>query len=152
VQNADQESAELVHHIVQAKIPIVLMFTFTEEDALPGELRSLLHGATRVQLNPFTEAQTAEYVAETLHRDKDYILPLVAVVQEKSHGNLFYIREILDTCTHDWVRSGGLLVWRLKLSVEHGLARHLLRIMSFYNRTVLIKCRVCSKQFCSLCT
>ncbi|KAH8727929.1 hypothetical protein GQ44DRAFT_769990 [Phaeosphaeriaceae sp. PMI808] len=98
VQNADPESAELVHHIVQAKIPLVLMFTYADEETLPRELRSLLRNATRIQLRPFTEAQTADYVAETLHRDLQYILPLVAVVQEKSRGNLFYIREILDTC------------------------------------------------------
>jgi GAF domain-containing protein len=98
VQNADPESAELIHHIVQAKIPIILIFTYIDEETLPRELRPLLHSGTKVQLLPFTEAQTADYVAETLHRDHQYILPLVAVVQEKSHGNLFYIREILDTC------------------------------------------------------
>ncbi|KAF2876568.1 putative histidine kinase HHK1p [Massariosphaeria phaeospora] len=98
VQNADAESAELIHHIIQAKIPIVLIFTYQEENSLPKELRALLAGATRLELLPFTEAQTAEYVAETLHRDQEYILPLVAVVQEKSAGNLFYLRSILDTC------------------------------------------------------
>lgn len=98
VQNADPESAELIHHIVQAKIPIVLMFTYIDEGTLHKELRPLLRNATKIQLLPFTEAQTADYVAETLHRDHQYILPLVAVIQEKSHGNLFYIREILDTC------------------------------------------------------
>jgi predicted ATPase len=97
VQNADAESAELIHHIVQAKIPIVLIFTYSDEETLPQELGSLLRGATKVQLLPFDESQTAEYVAETLHRDQQYILPLVAVIQEKSRGNLFYIREILDT-------------------------------------------------------
>lgn len=98
VQNSDPESAELIHHIVQAKIPLVLMFTYIDEDTLPQELRPLLRSATKVQLKPFNEAQTADYVAETLHRDHEYILPLVAVIQEKSRGNLFYIREILDTC------------------------------------------------------
>ncbi|OAL01373.1 hypothetical protein IQ06DRAFT_335685 [Phaeosphaeriaceae sp. SRC1lsM3a] len=98
VQNADPESAELIQHIVQAKIPLILTFTYIDEETLPRELRPLLHGATRIQLLPFTEEQTAQYVAETLHRDQQYILPLVAVVQEKSRGNLFYIREILDTC------------------------------------------------------
>ncbi|EMD66665.1 hypothetical protein COCSADRAFT_84482 [Bipolaris sorokiniana ND90Pr] len=98
VQNADSESAELIHHIVQAKIPLVLMFTYTDEETLPRELIPVLRNATKVQLLPFTEVQTAEYVAETLHRDHQYILPLVAVIQEKSRGNLFYIREILDTC------------------------------------------------------
>lgn len=98
VQNSDPESAELIHHVVQAKIPLILIFTYQEEESLPRELRSLLPAATRIQLLPFSEAQTAEYVAETLHRDKEYILPLVAVIQEKSRGNIFYIREILDTC------------------------------------------------------
>lgn len=37
-------------------------------------------------------------MAETLHRDHQYILPLVAVIQEKSLGSVFYIREILDEC------------------------------------------------------
>ncbi|KAF2853952.1 two-component sensor protein histidine protein kinase-like protein [Plenodomus tracheiphilus IPT5] len=98
VQNADPESAELIHHIVRAKIPLILMFTYVDEETLPRELGLLLHNATKVQLLPFTEAQTADYVAETLHRDHQYILPLVAVVQEKSRGNPFFVREILDEC------------------------------------------------------
>ncbi|KAF3045247.1 hypothetical protein E8E12_011023 [Didymella heteroderae] len=98
IQNADSESAELIHHIIQAKIPLVLILTYTDEEGVPRELRPSMQSATKVQLFPFTEAQTADYVAETLHRDHQYILPLVAVIQEKSRGNLFYIREILDTC------------------------------------------------------
>ncbi|KAF2123396.1 two-component sensor protein histidine protein kinase-like protein [Dothidotthia symphoricarpi CBS 119687] len=98
VQNADSESAELIQHIVQAKIPLVIIFTYNNEDSLPRELRSLLHEASKIQLSPFTEAQTTEYVSETLHRDQQYILPLVAVIQEKSRGNPFYISQILDTC------------------------------------------------------
>ena len=98
VQNADSESAELIHHIVSAKIPLILIITFQEEEKLSRELRALLPIATKIQLSPFTETQTAQYVAETLHRDQEYILPLVAVIQEKSRGNVFYIREILDTC------------------------------------------------------
>jgi signal transduction histidine kinase/predicted ATPase len=98
VQYADPESAELIQRVVSAKIPLILLFTYQEEENLSRELRTLLPVATRVQLAPFTEAQTAEFVAETLHRDLDYILPLVAVIQEKSRGNIFYIREILDTC------------------------------------------------------
>lgn len=98
VQNADPESAELIHHIAQARIPLVLILTYQDEELAPKELRTLLPAATRIQLFPFTEADTAEYVSETLHRDTEYILPLVAVIQEKSRGNIFYIREILDTC------------------------------------------------------
>jgi predicted ATPase len=97
VQNADPESAELINSIVKSKIPLVLMITYTDEEALHRVLRPVIHGATKVQLLPFSEAQTAEYIAETIHRDQQYTLPLVAVVQEKSRGNLFYIREILDS-------------------------------------------------------
>ncbi|KAF1979878.1 putative histidine kinase HHK1p [Bimuria novae-zelandiae CBS 107.79] len=98
VQNADAESAELIHHIAQAKIPLILILTYQNEESVRKELRTLLSTATKIQLYPFTEANTAEYVSETLHRDTDYILPLVAVIQEKSRGNVFFIREILDTC------------------------------------------------------
>ncbi|KAH9869591.1 hypothetical protein IAQ61_006799 [Plenodomus lingam] len=98
VQNADPESAELIQHIVRAKIPLILILTHVDEETLPRELSPLLRSATRIQLLPFTEAQTADYVAETLHRDHQYILPLVAVVQEKSRGNPFFVREILDEC------------------------------------------------------
>ncbi|KAF2640308.1 hypothetical protein P280DRAFT_428266 [Massarina eburnea CBS 473.64] len=98
VQNSDSESAELISHIAKAKIPLILIFTYQDEQALPRDIRNLLPLATKIELLPFTEEQTTEYVAETMHRDKEYILPLVAVVQEKSRGNLFYIREILDTC------------------------------------------------------
>ncbi|CAI6335070.1 unnamed protein product [Periconia digitata] len=98
VQNSDPESAELISHIGKAKIPIVMIFTYQDEEKVPKELHTLLHAAKKIQLFPFTEDQTAEYIAETLHRDTEYILPLVAVVQEKSGGNIFYIREILDTC------------------------------------------------------
>lgn len=98
VQNADSESAELIHHIVSARIPIILIITYQDEEKLAKELKNLLLSSTKIVLSPFNEMQTAEYVAETLHRDQEYILPLVAVIQEKSRGNLFYIREILDTC------------------------------------------------------
>jgi hypothetical protein len=98
VQYADSESAELVQRIYSAKIPLVLILTYQSEDAISKDLRSVLFTALKLQLTPFTEAQTAEYVAETLHRDTEYILPLVAVIQEKSRGNIFYIREMLDTC------------------------------------------------------
>lgn len=81
VQNADAESAELIHHIAQARIPLVLILTYQDEDSTPKELRTLLSTASKIQLNPFTEADTAEYVSETLHRDTEYILPLVSQIR-----------------------------------------------------------------------
>ena len=39
-----------------------------------------------------------QYVATTLCLDKSEILPLAAVIQSKTAGNPFYMREMLDTC------------------------------------------------------
>jgi predicted ATPase len=77
VQSADAESAELIHHIAQARIPLILILTYQNEASVPRELQTLFPAATKIQLYPFTEADTAEYVSETLHRDTEYILPLV---------------------------------------------------------------------------
>ena len=59
-------------------------------------MRQLLRNATNVKLKPFTEEQTLEYVQETLHRSQEYVLPLVAVIQQKTLGIPFNIRELLD--------------------------------------------------------
>ncbi|KAL9096518.1 MAG: hypothetical protein Q9165_001515 [Trypethelium subeluteriae] len=98
LQFADEESLDLLLNIVDAKIPIVLIMTHRSDEALSPKFRTLLQSATKIELRPFEEDETAEYVASTLHRSQEYILPLVAVVQEKSLGNPFMIREILMTC------------------------------------------------------
>lgn len=98
LQFADQESLDLLQDIVASKTPILFIMTYRQEEMLPKNLGTLARNATRIELQPFTEDQTAEYVCATLHRDRDYVLPLVAVVQEKTAGNPFMIREMLDTC------------------------------------------------------
>ncbi|KAF2835682.1 two-component sensor protein histidine protein kinase-like protein [Patellaria atrata CBS 101060] len=98
LQFADDESLELLQRMVAAKIPVVLILTYRQEESLTKPFRSLIKYATRIQLSPFTEDETAEYVSATLHRDRDYALPLVAVIQEKTNGNPFFVREMLDTC------------------------------------------------------
>ncbi|PNS20657.1 hypothetical protein CAC42_2902 [Sphaceloma murrayae] len=98
LQFADEESLDLIHGVIQAGIPIVLMLTFRSEDTLPAKTRALLDRATCVELTPFTEEQTSEYISETLHRNPQYVLPLVAVVQQKTGGIPFLVREIVDEC------------------------------------------------------
>src|SRR6266487_1465130 len=39
-----------------------------------------------------------QYVAATLCRPKGDVIPLAAVIQSKTAGNPFYMREMLDTC------------------------------------------------------
>lgn len=39
-----------------------------------------------------------DYVAATLYRPRDYVMPLAAVIQEKTAGNPFLTKEVLDAC------------------------------------------------------
>jgi predicted ATPase len=101
LQFADNESLELVQRIVSGKVPLLLMLTYRDENELPTSVAPLLRSSTKIELKHFNEEETAQYVSTTLHREKDttaYLLPLVAVVQEKTAGNPFFIREMLDTC------------------------------------------------------
>jgi predicted ATPase/serine/threonine protein kinase len=98
LQYADPESLELLLNLVAMRVPLLLAFTSREGEELSKKAESLISGAEKIHLKPFVEAQTAEYVSATIHRDREYVLPLVAVIQEKSAGNPFFIREILETC------------------------------------------------------
>lgn len=53
---------------------------------------------TRISLNPLTETDVTRYVAATLSRAVDDVVPLAAVIQAKTAGNPFYMREMLDAC------------------------------------------------------
>jgi hypothetical protein len=52
VQNADTESAELIHHLVTAKIPIVLIFTYDvdKQSGLLHEISSLVCHSTFIHI------------------------------------------------------------------------------------------------------
>jgi predicted ATPase len=45
-----------------------------------------------------TEEDVLEYVAATLYQKWKAVVPLAAVIQERSNGNPFYMREMLETC------------------------------------------------------
>lgn len=51
-----------------------------------------------MELGPLRESDVFEYVADTMHQDISLVIPLAAVVYEKSGGNAFLMREILETC------------------------------------------------------
>lgn len=55
-------------------------------------------GVTRIVLKPLNEDDIKAYVAATLSRSEAYIVPLAAVIQSKTAGNPFYMREMLDSC------------------------------------------------------
>lgn len=102
VQFADEESVELFYGIAQAKIPIAVILTYREHESLQARIKSLIKGdtatVTRITLKPLSEDQIAEYVLLTLRRSKEYVFPLVAVIVERTGGNPFFVREMLDAC------------------------------------------------------
>ena len=97
LQFADPESLELIQVMAKAHIPLVLIVTYRGEDLLQSNVKNMLQRAVKVQLGPFSEDDTAQYVSDTLHRPKEYCTPLVAVIHEKTHGNPFFVRQMMDS-------------------------------------------------------
>ncbi len=98
LQFADQESLELINHISVANVPLIIVATSRNDMLLANKLAPLFGRATKIDLEPFTEEETIDFVCATLRREREYVIPLVAVIQEKSDGNPFFVREILETC------------------------------------------------------
>ncbi|KAK4497878.1 hypothetical protein PRZ48_010533 [Zasmidium cellare] len=98
LQFADPESLELISAIAKSRIPITLILTYREEHHLTPAMRKILEHATKVEVGPFNDDETTQFVAETMHRvsDSDYCTPLVAVIQERTHGNPFHVKEMLE--------------------------------------------------------
>jgi len=103
LEYADDETLELVLNIIRVKLPCVLILS-SRKDEIPSENIRLLFdmdgsNATRLELQPLGEEDIMEFVAATMHQVPNPTLtPLVAVIQEKSQGNPFYIRVMLETC------------------------------------------------------
>ncbi|KAI1817549.1 putative histidine kinase HHK1p [Poronia punctata] len=53
---------------------------------------------TRVFLSPLTEAEIIKYVGCTLCRPPEDVTPLALILQSKTAGNPFYMREMLNAC------------------------------------------------------
>lgn len=100
---ADDETLELIMNVVRAKIPCVLILTSRKAELESDAIRSLFETdnvtATNLILNPLGEEEIMQFVAATMHQEPNTMLtPLAAVVQEKSVGNPFYVRLMLETC------------------------------------------------------
>jgi len=98
LQFADDECLDLVHHLIAARIPVVLILTHRGEEFLPAKTRQLLQKATKVEVGNFEDEETAQYVADTLMRPLEYCMPLAAVIQQKTNGSPFFVKEMLDSC------------------------------------------------------
>ena len=114
IHSADEESVELIINIIKAKTPMVFLLTSRLEKDMPHQTKRILDvdSANRIELHNLKEKHVFEYVAATMFQDVDKVIPLAAVVHEKSGGNPFLIKEILQACYqkeclwYDWRVSG----------------------------------------------
>lgn len=100
---ADDETLGLVMNIFNAQIPCVLILTSRKAELEFDAMKSLFEAddpnVTKIVLNSLGEEEIMQFVAATMHQEPNPMLtPLAAVIQEKSVGNPFYVRMILETC------------------------------------------------------
>ncbi|CAM1503976.1 Fc.00g015670.m01.CDS01 [Cosmosporella sp. VM-42] len=108
---ADDESLELISQIIGARIRMVIIMTYRPEEMSPERLQNIIQPSendellrsgtpmvTKIRLTPLCEDDIVQYVSTTLCRPKEQILPLALVIQSKTAGNPFYMREMLNAC------------------------------------------------------
>ncbi|KAH0598992.1 hypothetical protein MHUMG1_03106 [Metarhizium humberi] len=108
---ADDESLELITQIIGAKMKMLIIMTYRPEELPRERMDRIIYPAqveenhrngrprvTRISLEPLSEAEILDYVSATLSRPKEEILSLALVIQAKTAGNPFYMREMLSAC------------------------------------------------------
>ncbi|KAL6715259.1 Chk1 protein kinase [Lecanora helva] len=101
INYADEESLNLISDIISKKLGVTILTTCREGPLLNNVAHLLKNGSaniTSIKLAPLSEQEVTEYVANTLYRQIEYVLPLAIVCLEKSNGNPFYVRQMLETC------------------------------------------------------
>ncbi|KAI1376153.1 putative histidine kinase HHK1p [Hypoxylon crocopeplum] len=111
LQFADDESLELITQVISARLKMVLIITYRPEELSPEKVQKILQPAgtderpksggpriTRVVLSALTEYEILQYVASTLCRPQEDVASLALVIQSKTAGNPFYMREMLNAC------------------------------------------------------
>ena len=102
INYADEESLELISNILSRKLGIVILTTCRDQGSIPENVEHTLKNAasnfTSIRLAPLSEEEVVKYVAATLYRPVEYILSLAMVCLEKSNGNPFYLKQMLETC------------------------------------------------------
>ncbi|KAG6002085.1 hypothetical protein E4U21_003465 [Claviceps maximensis] len=108
---ADEESLELITQMIGAKMKMLIIMTYRPEELSREHLDKIIRPTevdensrnnrprvTRICLEPLSEPDIVDYVSATLSRPKDQILSLALVIQSKTAGNPFYMREMLRAC------------------------------------------------------
>ena len=103
IQYADSESSHLLSHIIKAKVRCLLMVTSRLDEVTSPAVKAIFHSdapnVMKLDLQPLGEDDILEYIAATMHqKPSKALIPLTAVVLEKSQGIPFYVRMMLETC------------------------------------------------------
>lgn len=108
---ADDESLDLISQIIETRMKMVIILTHRPDEISVEKIQRVIHppdsehlsrpGApvvTRIALQPLSENDIVQYVSTTLSKSEEEILPLALVLQSKTAGNPFYMREMLNAC------------------------------------------------------
>lgn len=115
LQAADEESIDLLMHIIKAKVPVVFLLSSRVDDGkIPESAAKVLNldSSNKIELSNLREQHVFDYVAATMSQPVETVVPLAAVVYEKSEGNPFLVKDILQSCYqrnclwYDWKASG----------------------------------------------
>lgn len=109
LQFGDEGSLELISQIIGARLKMVIVISYRPEESdkiqrvlsPPESEKTPSFGTpivTEIKLTPLSDEDISEYVALTLRRTREEIAPLALVIQSKTAGNPFYMREMLSAC------------------------------------------------------
>ncbi|MCJ1313739.1 hypothetical protein MMC25_007419 [Agyrium rufum] len=102
LQYADDESVELITNVINSRLKVVMILSCRESSNLPSKIKAALDSGDAnlktLQLLPLTDAEVTDYVAATLYRPREYVYGLAQVCLEKTNGNPFYMRQMLEEC------------------------------------------------------
>lgn len=103
LQYADDETALAITNIIKSNVPCLLILTARKNEIVSPDLQALFEteapNFTGIELQPLKEDDVVEFVAATMHQPpSSALLPLAAVILERSRGNPFYVRMMLETC------------------------------------------------------
>ncbi|KAK4189996.1 Two-component system protein A [Podospora australis] len=106
---ADDESLELITQIISARLQMMVIITYRPEEMAPEKVQRIIspHKSeensrpkgpiiTKITLRALNEEEIVRYVSATLSLPKEDVVPLALVIQSKTAGNPFYMREMLS--------------------------------------------------------
>ncbi|EED19860.1 sensor histidine kinase/response regulator, putative [Talaromyces stipitatus ATCC 10500] len=103
LQYADDESSDLIGNICKTRIPCLLILAARKQEIESRDMLTLFNAETpsitKIELHPLSEEDVARFVSATMQLEPDpRQTPLSVVVIEKSQGNPFFMRMMLETC------------------------------------------------------